>query len=93
MPGAPTISTVTPGKAPENTTPVLVVTGTNLGTASAASINSQPCTGIVVVNDTTLNLTGPSLPRGHYDLTVTTDEATALWDQQFIYHPVHASGD
>jgi hypothetical protein len=81
----PTVTTVAPTNAAEMTATPVVITGTNLTGATAVDIGGA-CTGVQVVNATTVNaITPANVDAGNHPVRVTTPRGV-ITGPQFTYN-------
>jgi len=68
-----TVTGVTPGRVPSGTPTLITVTGTGFvpGTNPTVTVGGMACSGVSVVNSTTITCTTVALPPGNHTCTVT----------------------
>jgi len=78
---APSITTVSPNGGPVTTATAITITGADFrdntvapGGVAVEIGSGNACTGLVIVNDTTLTCTTPALAAGDYDVIVTNGD-------------------
>ncbi len=85
----PSIASVTPPSTPENTSTNITIQGQgfmNFGAgACTVTLGGQPVTNVVVVSDTQITGTTPSLTGGFYDLQVSNNRGVATLTDAFEF--------
>jgi streptogramin lyase len=67
----PILATIVPPNGSANATQAVTLTGTGFAPGVTVTFNTSACTGITVVNPTTITCTAPALPPGTVDVTAT----------------------
>ncbi|HEX7706030.1 MAG TPA: IPT/TIG domain-containing protein, partial [Thermoanaerobaculia bacterium] len=71
---APTISGISPSGGPSTGGTEVTITGTGFQSGAEVTFAGNQCTGLTVVNATTITCTTPSMPAGTVDVTVTNPD-------------------
>ncbi|MBL7664725.1 MAG: IPT/TIG domain-containing protein [Bacteriovoracaceae bacterium] len=83
---APTVLAVAPSTQALGGGGLITITGTGFVTGASADINGSVCSGVTVVNATTITCTAPANPAGTYDIIVTnTDTQTGTGTSLITY--------
>jgi alpha-galactosidase len=78
IPGAPIVSSVSPGGGPSTGGTAITITGTNFTGATAVDFGSSAAAGFTVVSDTSITATSPATTTpGTTNVTITTPSATS----------------
>jgi hypothetical protein len=75
---APTLTSVSPNVGPLAGGTVITLTGTGFLTGATANINGTSCTGLTVVNSTSITCTTQAKAAGVYSLTVTNSDSQSV---------------